>query len=29
MLELGKLPRDCPEVTDSDISPLRLLGVVF
>ena len=29
MLELGKLPRDCPEVTDSDIPPLRLHGVVF
>ena len=29
MLELGKLPRDCPEVTYSDIPPLRLHGVVF
>ena len=29
MLELGKLPRDCPKVTESDIPPLRLHGVVF
>ena len=29
MLELGKLPCDCLEVTDSDIPSLRLHGVVF
>ena len=29
MLELGKVSRDCPDVTDSDIAPLRLHGVMF
>ena len=29
MLELGELPCDCLEVTDSDIPPLRLHEVVF